>query len=211
MFGISKWRLAPCLLVIATWLACGGLPAFCRRPGYFSLLAHACAGARAWASKRKVTRRSHETSFAAPHGTSFASPAGRRNARCVPQGLPSVVSGMFAVARQPKATQALAKTKRADRGAKLSRTGCAPTKGEEMFRAATIHGDALERPSQTPPISPRQHHARRANPNFPQTTPPSIPLLPSFPPEVTACVKPVVETGIRCGAKAPSPELPPQR
>jgi len=31
----------------ATWLACRGLPSSCRRPGYFSLLAHARAGARA--------------------------------------------------------------------------------------------------------------------------------------------------------------------
>jgi hypothetical protein len=49
---------------------------------------------RAWASKRKVTRASH--------GTSFASPAGDRNARCVPQGLPSVVSGPLAVTPHPK-------------------------------------------------------------------------------------------------------------
>src|ERR1700761_6704706 len=55
--------------------------------GYFSLLRASCpppfgpaspfarAPARAWASKRKVTRASH--------GTSFASSADDRNARCV--------------------------------------------------------------------------------------------------------------------------------
>ena len=65
-----------------------------------------------WASKRKVTRR----------------PAGRRNARCVPQGLPSVVGGTLAGTPNQEA--------------KSKVTGSLPSQGrryEEPRQAAVAH------------------------------------------------------------------------
>ena len=97
---------------------------------------------RAWASKRKVTRR----------------PAGRRNVRCVPQGLPSVVGGTLMEASDRK-RKALDSRVRGNDGEgrprrEASRTGCAPTmKGVRQTHphpSSTLSGNRDQTPKQKP-------------------------------------------------------------